>query len=72
MTTLTIHIPTNDAAVISEISAIIKNIGGEIAVNVDEDLTIHELELLKSSYKEALLIQDGKLKGVPITELWND
>ncbi len=72
MTTLTIHIPNNNADVISEISAIVKNIGGEIAVDIDEDLTVRELELLKSSYKEALLIQDGKLKGIPIAELWND
>lgn len=71
MTTLTIHIPNSNADVISEISAIVKNIGGEMSVDMDEDLSVRELELLKSSYKEALLIQDGKLKGIPIAELWN-
>lgn len=72
MTTLTINIPESSSDVIADISSLVKSVGGEITVYSDDDLSVEELELLKSSLKEALLIKDGKLKGIPASELWND
>lgn len=72
MTTITINIPDSNLDIISEISAMVKNAGGNLSVYSDDDLSDEELELLKSSYKEALLIRDGKSKGIPVSELWND
>ena len=72
MTTLTINIPDSSLDIISEISAIVKTAGGNIAINSDDDLSDEELELLKSSYREALSIKDGKAKGIPVSALWNE
>lgn len=73
MTTLTVSIPDDNEAVISAISKIVGKAGGEISVlSSDEDLCEAEFASLKSAYKEALLIKDGKVKGIPISELWND
>ena len=73
MTTLTINIPDSSKAIIADISLIVNKAGGDISVTTsDDNLSEAEFEALKLSYKEALLIKDGKAKGVPITELWND
>ncbi|TFF38850.1 hypothetical protein [Mucilaginibacter psychrotolerans] len=72
MTTLTISIPDDSSDIISDITSLVKNAGGEISISSDEGLSEQEMDLLKSSYKEALLIKDGKLKGIPASELWND
>lgn len=72
MTTLTINIPDSNPAIISEISSIVKNAGGDVSIYNDDDLSADELALLEESYKEALLIKDGKLTGIPVSELWND
>ena len=72
MTTLTINIPDDSSDIISDITSLVKNAGGEISISFDEGLSEDEMELLKSAYKEALLIKDGKLKGIPASELWND
>jgi hypothetical protein len=72
MTTLTINIPDDSLDIISDITSLVKSAGGEISVSLDEGLSDDEMALLKSAYKEALLIKDGKLKGVPASELWND
>jgi hypothetical protein len=71
MTTLIIEIPDKET---EDIANIVKAKGGSI-VHIDadeEDLTPHELELLKKGLKEALLIKEGKLKSIPFSELWND
>lgn len=70
MTTITIQIPDISLNMISEISEMVKNVGGDISVSSDDDLNNEELELLKSSYKEALSIRDGKSKGIPVSQLW--
>jgi hypothetical protein len=71
MTTLIIEIPDVET---EDISNIIRAKGGSVVhVNADEeDLTPHELELLKKGLHEALLIKEGKLKSIPFSELWND
>ena len=38
----------------------------------DENLTPIELDLLKRGLKEMLLIKEGKIKSIPLSELWND
>lgn len=71
MTTLIIEIPDKET---EDIANIIKAKGGNVVhVNADEeDLTPHELELLKKGLNEALLIREGKIKSIPFSELWND
>jgi hypothetical protein len=71
MTTLTIELPDNETDVIATISNIIKNVGGHIDID-NGDLAPAEFEMLKESYKEALLIKAGKKKATPASELWND
>lgn len=70
MTTLTIEIPDSEKATISDF---IKKRGGNI-LNIDseDDLTEAEFALLQESFKEALLIKKGVVKGIPASELWND
>jgi len=70
MTTLTIEIPDNEKSAIADF--IIKRGGNILSVNEDDDLTKTEFELLQESYKEALLIKKGIVKGLPASELWND
>ena len=70
--TLTIELPDSAKDVVAAISALIKNAGGKIAVEDDDNLTQAEFELLQESYKEALLIKKGTIKGIPASELWND
>lgn len=74
MTTLTINIPEDSKKAIEEIASIVDKAGGYIAVHneEDDDLSEGEIEALKLSYKEALLIKEGKVKGIPVSELWND
>lgn len=73
MTTLTINIPDDSEAIISAISTIVSNAGGEISISSsDDDLSQSEFDSLKSAYQETLLIKDGKAKAVPISDLWND
>jgi len=71
MTTLIIEIPDSETG---DISNIVRQRGGNVVhVNTDdEDLTIDELEQLKRGLKEAVLINSGKLKSIPFSELWND
>ncbi len=70
MTTLIIEIPDDR---VTEISNIIKAKGGSVfnANLEDENLTPDELDSLKRGLKEALLIEAGKIKGIPFSELWN-
>jgi len=71
MTTLIIEIPDKDTG---DISNIVRERGGSVVhINTDdEDLTLDELEQLKRGLKEALLINAGKIKSVPFSELWNE
>jgi len=69
MTILTIKIPESELSVVSEF---IKERGGKIlTVDSEDDLTEAEFKLLQESYKEALLIKKGLIKGLPVNELWN-
>ncbi len=70
--TITINILDAHSTIISEISSLVKTAGGETFVYADDDLSDQEFEMLKSAYKEVLLIKDGKLKAIPASELWND
>ena len=70
MTTLVIEIP--DTEVLSISSIIIDKGGNIVAGNKDENLTADELELLKRSLIEAMLIKEGKLKSIPFSEIWDD
>ncbi|QQL51460.1 hypothetical protein [Mucilaginibacter ginkgonis] len=72
MTTLTINIPDDSSNAISDISKIVKKIGGHIAVSSDDDISDEELEIISKSYKEALLIKDGKINKVPASKLWDE
>jgi hypothetical protein len=72
MTILTINIPDSNKSIISDISALVKKAGLDIYISSDDDLTNEEFELLAESYKEALLIKDGRIKAIPASELWND
>jgi hypothetical protein len=71
MTTLIIEIPDNE---VTDISNIVKSKSGSVfnASADDDNLTADELESLKRGLKEALLIKEGKIKGTPLSELWND
>jgi len=72
MTTLTINIPDSNSDIISKISSLVETAGGKISIYSDDDLSDSEFKSLKEGFKEALLIKDGKLKGIPASELWND
>ena len=74
MTTLTINIPDNSIDIIAAISKLVDKAGGEVSIlsSSEDDLSESEFESLKSAYREALLIRDGKSKSIPISELWND
>jgi hypothetical protein len=70
MTTLTFEIPYYRRNFIADI---IKKEGGTIIeVTSYDDLSEAEFNLLKESYQEALQIKDGKIKSIPISQLWND
>jgi len=71
MTTLTIQLPDSETEVIATISNIIKKAGGQIEIDND-DLEQNEFDQLQASYKEALMIKDGLVKGAPASDLWND
>ncbi len=70
MTTLTIEIPDVEKAIISHF--IIERGGNILNIDSDDDLTEEEFLLPQESYKEALLIKQGIIKALPISELWND
>ena len=71
MTTLIVEIPDTE---VKEISNIVRAKGGSVfnASEDEENLTVDELESLKIGLKEALLIKEGKIKGTPLSELWDD
>jgi len=69
MTTITIEIPDNEA---KSLSAFIKKKGGSI-ISVDDDgFTKDELDSVKQGLKEALMIKNGQLKSIPMSDLWNE
>lgn len=72
MTTLTIDIPDSNKSIISDIATLAKSAGLNVIIHSDDDFNDEEFAALAESYKEALLIKDGKLKGIPVSELWND
>lgn len=74
MTTLTIEIPDSKKALIEVISDLLSKEGVDtLTIETDDDsLSEAELESLKKGYREALLIKSGKLKAIPLSELWND
>jgi hypothetical protein len=72
MTVITISLPENSSDLISDISSLVKNAGGRISIQSDDDFSENEFNALKDGYKEALLIKDGKLNGIPLSDLWND
>ncbi len=69
MTTITIEIPDKEA---KSLSAFIKKRGGNI-ISVDDDgFTKDELDSVKQGLKEALMIKNGQLKSIPMSDLWNE
>ena len=71
MTTLTIQLPDSESSIIPTISNLIKKAGGSIIIDND-DLSEAEFAALQEACKEAVLIKEGKLKGIPASDLWND
>ena len=73
MTTLIIQIPDSESSVISAISDIVKNAGGQINIgHNDDNLSEQEFYALQDGLKEATLIKKGLAKGIPSSQLWND
>jgi hypothetical protein len=72
MTTLIMEFPDNASSAISSIIKDAEKAGAFVHIENEEDLSPAEFELLKESYKEALLIKDGVVKAIPASELWND
>ncbi|AYL97686.1 hypothetical protein [Mucilaginibacter celer] len=73
MTTLTIQIPDGESSVIATIADLVKNAGGEINIDIDdENLSQQEFDALQEGLKEAILIKKGIVKGIPASQLWND
>ena len=70
--TLTIELPDNANDIIATISNLIKDAGGSISIDADDNLTQTEFDLLQESYREALQIKNGTVKPIPASELWND
>ena len=71
MTTLTINIPDSNRSIISDISDLAKQAGLTVHISSDDDMSKAEFELLAGSYKEMLLIKDGRIKAIPASELWS-
>jgi hypothetical protein len=73
MTTLTIEIPNDNSSLLSELIKLTKNAGLNVRIDNDEDnLSESEFQSLKNAAEEAVLIKKGLLKGIPVSELWND
>ena len=73
MTTLTIEIPDDNSPLLSELIKLTKNAGLKMRIDNDEDnLSESEFQSLKNAAEEAVLIKKGLLKGIPVSELWND
>jgi len=73
MTTLTIEIPDDNSSLLSELIKLTKNAGLNVRMDNDEDnLSESEFQSLKNAAEEAVLIKKGLLKGIPVSELWND
>lgn len=72
MTTLTIQLPDDETGIITSIVDIVKNVKGS-HIDIDDDgLTIHELDSLKRSLKEAVSIKNGELKPLSMNDLWDE
>ncbi|GAB3920428.1 hypothetical protein [Mucilaginibacter myungsuensis] len=70
--TLTVELPDDAKDVMTVISNLIKEAGGSVSVENDDDLTQEEFELLQESFREVLQIKKGLIKPIPASELWND
>jgi hypothetical protein len=69
--TITIELPDTAKDIVAALSTLIKDAGGSISVD-DDNLSQAEFDLLQESYREALLIKKGAVKGIPASDLWND
>lgn len=73
MTTLTIQIPDGESSIITTITDLVKNAGGQVNIDHDDDnLSQQEFDALQEGLKEAILIKKGLAKGIPASQLWND
>lgn len=66
------NILDNDNAFIAKLVSIAKEAGYELSVTNDDDFSEAEFDMLKSGFKEALLIKSGRKAPIPSSELWND
>jgi hypothetical protein len=72
MTTLTIKIPDNGAAIIKDISSLVKSVGGDISVLPDKEAKKEELKAeLKQSLHEAFDIVEGKAPRKTLRDILN-
>ena len=74
MTTLSIQLPDNETAIITEITKIVNNVkGSHIDIFIDDEgLTENELTSLKRSLMEVALIKKGELKPLSMSDLWDE
>ena len=72
MTTLTINIPDSNLDLISNISSLVKNAGGEISVHSDNESKTEELRAeLKQSLHEVFDIIEGKTPRKTLKDVLN-
>jgi hypothetical protein len=70
MTTLTIEIPDSE---VKEVSTYIKQKGGKVRKkNSTASLKHAQLASLEQGLREAILISQGKMEGIPLSKLWDE
>ncbi len=71
MTIITLEIPDSEA---QTVSTFIKEKGGHILAvdNNDDGFTEDELASIKQGLKEALMIKNGGLKPLSMSDLWDE
>ena len=70
MTTLTIEVPDKE---VKEISSYIKQKGGKVLKKLSVGaIKRSQQSSLKQGLTEALRISQGKIKGTPLSQLWDE
>jgi hypothetical protein len=70
MTTLTIEIPDSE---VKEVSTYIKQKGGKVRKKSYAASVKHtQLASLEQGLREAILISQGKMEGIPLSRLWDE
>lgn len=70
MTTLTIEVPDKE---VKEISSYIQQKGGKVLKELSAGaIKRSQQSSLKQGLTEAVLIRQGKMKGTPLSQLWDE